>query len=329
MEVVSQFQQSMGDEETRELVLLYMSQVGIFNGLSPNQLLALVQRCEARSYEAREMIFTQDTGGTDLHLVLEGSVELFRKLTTGEGRQIATREKGSSFGEIGFITGASRTLSAVNGTGPSLQLVLSRTEFDGVVQADPQIGFVVFQQLLETMSNRMDWLPPMYRNYLMWGYRPPDDPSAGIGEAPNISKSKVLGLTGGAGGLVGGLLLGLALSSLGAGGSLTLPVLAGISGLAIGAGGFIAGSVIGAQIEKQEESWIFQRKHPRSCANCKFVIWKEGGETPDCFYKVEKMLQVTFKPGLSFDTYTDCPSFDPVQPEEKVRAQKRDTMGKD
>jgi hypothetical protein len=98
-------------------------------------------------------------------------------------------------------------------------------------------------------------------------------------------------------------------------------------GLGVACG--VAGGLSGSYLDKVEDEQKFARQHPRSCINCKFVLWDEATGQHDCFYRVEKMFQIMFKPGRKFDTYTDCPSYDAALPDEKIKVQRRDTIGKD
>ncbi|MBI4861998.1 MAG: cyclic nucleotide-binding domain-containing protein [Candidatus Riflebacteria bacterium] len=329
MEVIQGFKESLQDPEKREQILLYMGQVSIFTGMTQQQLLTLARHCEARSYGPQEKIFVQDEPGHDLHIVLEGKVYLIRRLPSGEAKLITTKEQGTSFGEVGFVTKAGRNLSAVAGHSGTLQLVLTRDEFDRIIAQEPQIGFSLFKDLLDTVTRRMEWLPPFFRNYLLWGYKPPESTEEEKQAEVTVAKTPLLAGAGGAAGLLGGVLFGVIVPHF-------QPALAGqtqpvmiSSAVALAIAGAVVGGGIGGYLEKVEDEVKFGRKHHRSCINCKFVVWNEANGTSDCFYRVEKLFQVTFRPGRSFDSYTDCPSFDPLGSDEKVKAQRRDTIGKD
>jgi len=330
VETLDNFSQYLEDPSRREQILLYLGQVPIFSTIAPEKLFALVQKCEARVYKPKEVVFVQDSPGNDLHLVIEGAVLLIRKVSSGEGKLIATSEEGSSFGEVGFITGAPRNLSAVAGPEGSTQLVLARTEFDELIAQSPDIGFTVFKNILDTINHRMEWLPPFFRNYILWGYRPPQTENQTEGSMdPGYAKASLMGLAGGAAGVVGGLAFAFFLK-------MTRPELAQaaqsvmmLAAIILGIAGAVAGGATGSYYDKIEEDLRFGKVHPRSCINCKFVVWDENSGKSSCFYQVEQIFQVTFRPGRSFDTFSDCPSFDPASPEGKIKKEVRDTIGKD
>jgi hypothetical protein len=308
-------------QDQRGRVAETLSKVPIFARLTTEQLHALADRCQIRSYGPRETIFVQESPGTDLHVVLSGKVMLIRRLPEGPARLITTKEQGTAFGEMPFITGEQRSLTAISGPNGSLQIVLKRGDFDEVIRFVPEIGFTVFREVLVGFGDRMSWLPPLFRNYLVWGYRPPKESINEDESAGRLSKVPFLSLAGGAGGLLAAwtltYLIGVLKPELGN----VIKSVATTAAAALVVAGALSGGLAGSLYEWAEDSWRRSRKHARSCANCKFVVWHEGSKKHDCLYQVEKMLQVIFKPGASYDTYTDCPSFDSSLPEDRAAKQ--------
>lgn len=328
MQVIDTLHQSLNDPETRDEVLLYMGQVPIFTGLAQEQLLSIVAAGEACSYAAREVVFSQEAPGAELHVVLEGAVHLIRKVPTGEGKLVKKCEKGSSFGEIGFITGGPRNLSASAGPEGSLHLVIRRESFDKLLEAQPHIGLTIYQDLLDAIRRRLDSVPIHFRNYVMWGYRPPQMPKELDAQllGHDISKATVMAGVGAGTGLVGALLASWLVPVIVPDIAPHAQKLALTLGLTATVVGGVLGQLAGGYYDRYEDWSLSERRHPRSCVNCKFVLWDEATGKTDCFYRVEKILQVTFRPGKRFDSYTDCPSFDALPAEEKIEKATRDQI---
>lgn len=295
------------------------SKVPLFARLTAEQLAAVAARARLKTYAPRETIFQQESSGTALFVVMTGKVLLIRRLPEGPARLIGTKEGGASFGEMPFITGEQRTLTALAGAHGAETAVLMRDDFDLVIRRDPQIGFTVLRDALSGFGERMAWLPPIFRNWITWGYRPPRESLAeGPGPQSRLAKVPFLSL----GGAMFGLFASVSLS-------MTLPVvkpdlwrlvepIGRHVALSLVLTGALAGGVAGAIWEYAEDAWRRRQKHPRSCANCRFVVWNESSRTPDCIYRVDGMLHVSFQPGREHDTFTDCPSFDSSLPDERA-----------
>lgn len=151
----------------------HLAKVPIFAGLSDSQREYLLDQMQARIYAPGERVFVQGSKGNEVHVVLEGTVSLLALRKDGREALVSRLSRGQSFGEIGFLIGQPRSLSAVNGPEPGLHLVLSRFDFDRMTALLPDIGLGVFERVLELITERMTALPAPERNRLMWGYDPP------------------------------------------------------------------------------------------------------------------------------------------------------------
>lgn len=136
-------------------------------GLTGRELLELANEAELRGYRPGERIFEQGSDGEVLHFVLEGHVDLTDRAMDGRERSVAQVGPGDSFGEIGFMLGAPRTLGAVNGPTAGIHATLSRLDFDRVVETHPRIGCAVYRDLVETLAARMNELSAADRDGLL------------------------------------------------------------------------------------------------------------------------------------------------------------------
>jgi len=309
-------------------VAVAMAQVPLLSGLNAVQHERLARRGRLDYHEPRTKIFVQNTRGDDIIVVLDGEVTLIRQEPDRTTRVISTKAPGSSFGEIGFVTGSPRTLTAIAGRRGALVLKISRAEFENGTRDDPSIGLAVFRELLETIQQRMHGLPPFFRNYLLWGYRTPALETGASESFKPLSKVLLMAVAGGLAATLGQILIG----SLREGffGATAWLVQAEVHALSILAGfGIVVGALLGKGAQAVEFQLQFRRQNPRSCINCQFIEWNgEDGEF-SCLYRKDTALRGPVRLGVAYDTYTDCPSFDLCTNEYKVRKVRRDTMGMD
>lgn len=319
MNVMAQFHESLEDPETRGLVLSYLGQVPFFHALKTDQLLALAAASRCISFEPSELIFRQGDEGTDLHIIIEGSVRMVQRADEeGHAKLVATRARGDAFGEIGFLAHSPRALTAQNGPEAGLHLVLKRSDFDTLVAGEPTIGVGVFTELFDTLMRRMEYVPPFFRNYVFWGYRArPTEQSATLEGEPWLSKTKAFALGGLLWGAAGSALMFWLNAQIASPYQRTIPH--STYTMAFAAAGLVAGVILGAVTEHVEEGLRFRRRSPRSCGNCKFAVWRDGLDKPECFFKNSQMATIAIRPGRRFDTYTNCPSFELAPRDERVR----------
>lgn len=285
-------------------VLHSMSQVSFLNRLDSRQLEVLARGGDLKYFKPNETIFRQGDHDDGLHVVLDGQVLLISRGAENRSHLKATMEKGSSFGEIAFMTGQARNLTALAGPDGAVDLVLSRRQFDGITQENPGIGHKVFRQLLDVINVRMQHLPPFLRNYLLWGYRSSGTDSVEIDRTAAIDLSTFrFWIAGGAGALLGYILCQEVIPQLCDG-------RVGLSLVLLAVGGAIGGALVADVFRYVEEQARSRMRHPRSCGNCNFSFWDERSGKIGCLYTREGLKDMQVRPGREFDTYTACPSFE-------------------
>lgn len=285
-------------------VLASMSTVSFLNRLDSRQLEVLARGGDLRYFQPSETIFRQGDHDDGLHVVLDGQVLLIAKGADGRGQLKATQQRGSSFGEIAFMTGQPRNLTAVAGPEGAADLVISRRQFDEITQSNPGIGHKVFRQLLDVINVRMQHLPPFLRNYLLWGYRSSgtDVLEADRTNAVDLSTFRFW-IAGGAGALLGYILCQEVIPQVCDG-------RIGMSLVLLAVGGAVGGALVADVFRYVEEQARSRMRHPRSCGNCNFSYWDERTGKLGCLYMREGLKDIKIRPGREFDTYTACPSFE-------------------
>ncbi len=91
---------------------------------APEHQAQLVKAAKLSHFKPQTIIFEEGDTSDTVCLILEGTVNFFKKLPDGREQRISTIEAGSFFGEIGVLTEAPRSLKAVAQTKTLLQVDL-------------------------------------------------------------------------------------------------------------------------------------------------------------------------------------------------------------
>jgi len=329
----SEFVSACGsDPSFVEDVRLYVSQVEVFRDLQAHDLGTLIAIGKAVTYSPEEVIFEQGSAGDSLHVVLSGKVLLLGRVSEGTTKVVGERNVGESFGEISLLTESNRNLSAIVEKGEeSLQLIFCRNDFLHLVERHPNVGFKVYSQLVSSIHERLDPLPPYFRNLVLWGYKPaaPSSEPSDEDELIALSKPAMLGTSGLLVGTGIFLLLRWVLktSSPELYSALSLVRMAIVGLLVVLANG-VTGFLIGMYYDTFERKFTFGQTSSRCCANCKFVTYNDNSGNHGCMFASQPDLKVNFKLGQRNDTFTDCSSFEAGEGR-TIKARTRDTMAKD
>lgn len=167
MELVQHELSDSGRELLEREIVRAMARVPMFAGLTPRELRMLARESQTRVFAPGERIFEQGSEDEELHLVLQGQVNLCEPDGAGGERVVARVAERGCFGEIAFISAAPRSLAAVNGPVEGVQATISRLDFDRVAEHEPRIGFAVFRQLLEVVAARLIELPAEDRDRVL------------------------------------------------------------------------------------------------------------------------------------------------------------------
>ena len=103
---------------------------------------------ETRQYAAGDVIFTEGDPSSEMYGVVSGSVDLRR-----DGQSVAVAASGGTFGEMGIIDHAPRSLTAV-ATEPSEIAVIDERTFLFLVQETPMFALRVMQAMAARIRER-------------------------------------------------------------------------------------------------------------------------------------------------------------------------------
>lgn len=131
-----------------------LKRVQLFNGLNNAELTAVAEICHERQVVAGEIIIQQNTTGTELYVVAEGSVEVFIQ-GLENSRTLVVLGKGQFIGEMALIDQGYRSASVrATREGATLYMIDSH-DFYALCQANCHIGYVAMRNLAIDISFKL------------------------------------------------------------------------------------------------------------------------------------------------------------------------------
>jgi CRP/FNR family transcriptional regulator, cyclic AMP receptor protein len=126
----------------------------ILQNLSARELKRFAKICEPRDYDALERLVEQDAVGSDLHILLEGTLDISVRGKGGEDVLVSEVRKGDVFGEASIFMDLPRTASAI-ARGPCLVVAVSRDRLFGYCQRNPRAGLKIFGFVIYSLLRRL------------------------------------------------------------------------------------------------------------------------------------------------------------------------------
>jgi CRP-like cAMP-binding protein len=135
----------------------------VFSQLDGEAFLSLLDGLEMRLFQPGEIILEEGKPGTSMFAIVEGSVEVVRKLEEGGERPVALMGEGTLFGEMALASEGPR-LSSIRAYEPTVVLELTRARVEQLVLKHPSVGQVLQTFHRERMLTQMMNSSPLFRN---------------------------------------------------------------------------------------------------------------------------------------------------------------------
>ena len=143
--------QNFQDQKIGVAVIKLLRSLPLFEGLGEGELRKIARLFTQRLYHPGEKIFGKDDSGDEAYLLMRGQVDIHLE---EKSPPIATLGSGQIFGELTFLDNAPRAAYAVANQA-SILLVIQRSQFDDLVQREPDLGMVVMRNLALELSHRL------------------------------------------------------------------------------------------------------------------------------------------------------------------------------
>jgi len=125
--------------------VLILESAPMFAGLDSEELAALADIALEKEFAAGEVIFEEGQSAHHLYILVQGKVEVFRRVDSHE-YPVATLGEEECFGEMSILEDAPRSAS-VRALEPTKVLKMDRESFRELIIERPQIAFAIFRIL--------------------------------------------------------------------------------------------------------------------------------------------------------------------------------------
>jgi CRP-like cAMP-binding protein len=139
--------------------LRLLASVSFFDGLDERTLESLVPACRSASFAAKEEICHKGDAGTQLYIVVSGSVKALTTSADGDDVVFNIMGPGEVFGEIAVLGEEERTATVV-AIEPCELLVLDRRDLLAFLRRHPEVAI----RLLALMAERVRRLSELFED---------------------------------------------------------------------------------------------------------------------------------------------------------------------
>lgn len=137
--------------------------VYLLKDLTSSQLARFASACATVEYTASDTIIREGDSGEEMYILLEGEVEILRKLTLLSSQEYdelsktlvkLTAKERPFFGEMGLLGQQERTASVVARTDCRL-VTVKQAQFEELCREDPQMGVAILRLIALTAGERL------------------------------------------------------------------------------------------------------------------------------------------------------------------------------
>jgi len=131
---------------------LFLKSAPLFGGLEGEELAALADIALEQEFKPGETIFEENQPPDHLYLIVQGKVEVFRRVNSAE-RPLAILGEKECFGEMAILDEQPRSAS-VRAAEPTTVLKIDRESFRELILERPQIAFAIFKILSSRLRHQ-------------------------------------------------------------------------------------------------------------------------------------------------------------------------------
>jgi CRP-like cAMP-binding protein len=144
----------------------FLQDLGLFEGLSREQLERIASVFVERKYKQGEIIFAEYSRGTEMFFIKDGTL-LIQISTGGKGtpapaptapggdrRTIARLMPGQYVGEQALVDDAMRSATVVS-EGDSVLLSINRPDIERLCEDDPRLGYIFMRNVAQELSFKL------------------------------------------------------------------------------------------------------------------------------------------------------------------------------
>lgn len=122
--------------------------------LTDDERALLASICKAREFKAGEEIVTEGASGESFLLIRKGKAEARKRVEGKTVGRLCDLEAGEFFGEMSFMTKASRSASII-ATEDCEVLELVKSDFDALADSNSGLGMKIYKGIAEGLAARL------------------------------------------------------------------------------------------------------------------------------------------------------------------------------
>lgn len=137
-------------QEAAQKFVRIIAKIPMFQGLTPGQVLEILKMVEARAFSPKQVVCEAGSKSSEMHILLAGQLVVRSR----DGMPLATIDPIVTVGEMGIITGHSRSATVI-AVKQSNTLMLQKMKFDLLLRKSPEAGLTIFRNLIGTLTDRI------------------------------------------------------------------------------------------------------------------------------------------------------------------------------
>lgn len=144
-----------GSHTVAEPVSALVRRTDFFSGFDAAEINILSAWIQALAFPAGTFILQEgDDNESCLCILLEGTVDIYRKTEPDKHLKIATIRPGETIGEMGVVDGQPFSASVI-ASQDSVVLMITRADFDRLIDQHEKIGIKMLRKIAVTISTRL------------------------------------------------------------------------------------------------------------------------------------------------------------------------------
>lgn len=141
-------------KKSDKLIIEYLKEVPVFEGLSVAELRKVESFIYKRKFVKNEFVFHQNEPGAGMYIIIKGKVKI--ALETPEGLQeLAVLNNGDFFGDMSLLDKSSRSAAAIADADEVILLSFFRGDLKAIIQEHSGLGAKILWNVGTVLAERL------------------------------------------------------------------------------------------------------------------------------------------------------------------------------
>ncbi len=124
--------------------------IEVFSGLDLGEVQRILNLCSPQKYASNETVFEEGENSEDMIILLSGKLKVIGK----SGEELSELSPGTAIGEMGILTGHSRSATVVSST-PSSGLKIGREPLKRLLDGDVGLRAKILSNMVDGLCQRL------------------------------------------------------------------------------------------------------------------------------------------------------------------------------